>query len=62
MVKEVEFPRGHAKNPMTDAEVEKKFRSLVEPRYGKDRAQQVLDACWRLEQLANAGELVRLLG
>ena len=27
--REVEFPRGHAHNPMTDAEVEKKFRTLV---------------------------------
>lgn len=61
LVKEVEFPRGHAQNPMTDAEVEKKFRSQVEPRYGKERAQQVLAACWKLEQLTAAGELVKLL-
>ena len=27
LVKEVEFPRGHARNPMTDAEVEQKFRA-----------------------------------
>src|SRR5204863_4908520 len=35
VVEEVEFPRGHALNPMTDAEVERKFRTLVEPKYGK---------------------------
>src|SRR5204863_4870446 len=51
LVKAVEFPRGHARNPMTDAEVEKKFRTMVEPRYGKDRAGQILASCWRLEQL-----------
>src|SRR6516164_8654778 len=61
LVKEVEFPRGHAKNPMTDAEVEKKFRTLVEPRYGKTRADRALSACWKLEQLKAAGELVRLV-
>ncbi len=38
LVKEVEFPRGHARNPMTDDEVEHKFRSLAEPRYGKRRS------------------------
>src|SRR5258707_3200875 len=27
LVNEVEFPRGHAHNPMTDAEVEQKFRA-----------------------------------
>jgi 2-methylcitrate dehydratase len=61
LVKEVEFPRGHAENPMTDAEVEHKFRTLVEPRYGKERADRVLDACWKMETLKSAGELVRLL-
>jgi 2-methylcitrate dehydratase len=61
LVKEVEFPRGHAQNPMTDAEVEKKFRMLVECRYGKGRADQVLKTCWELERLPAAGDLARLL-
>jgi 2-methylcitrate dehydratase len=61
LVREVEFPRGHARNPMTDAEVEHKFRTLVEPRYGKERASRVLETCWKLEALKSAGELVRLL-
>jgi 2-methylcitrate dehydratase len=60
-VKEVEFPRGHARNPMSDAEVEQKFRSLVEPRYGKDRADQILAVCWKLETLKAAGDLIRLV-
>jgi len=60
-VREVEFPRGHARNPMTDAEVEQKFRRLVEPRYGKERADRVLKTCWELEKVKAAGELVRLL-
>jgi 2-methylcitrate dehydratase len=62
LVKEVEFPRGHAQNPMTDAEVEKKFRTMVEPRYGKPAADRILAACWELEKLKNAGDLVRLVG
>jgi 2-methylcitrate dehydratase len=57
---EVEFPRGHAVNPMTDAEVEQKFRRLVEPRYGKEKADRILAACWALEQ-TSAGDLVRLV-
>src|SRR5262249_54957715 len=62
LVQEVEFPRGHARNPMTDAEVEHKFRTLIEPRYGKDKANQVLAACWKLDQLKSATELVQLMG
>jgi 2-methylcitrate dehydratase len=61
LVREVEFPRGHAENPMTDAEVENKFRTLVVPRYGSERAARVLAACWELEKLKAAGELIRLV-
>jgi 2-methylcitrate dehydratase len=61
LVREVEFPRGHAGNPMSDAEVEQKFRRLVEPRYGKEKADRILAACWQLERLKEAGELVRLV-
>jgi 2-methylcitrate dehydratase len=61
LTKEVEFPRGHARNPMTDAEVEHKFRSLVEPRYGAERAGRILATCWDLDKLRVVGELIRLL-
>ena len=61
LVREVEFPRGHALNPMTDAEVEKKFRTLAEPYCGKERAARILAACWELETLRDAGELLALL-
>ena len=58
--KEVEFPRGHAQNPMTDAEVEKKFRTTVEPKYGKDRASKILAKCWELDKLASVTELLEM--
>ncbi len=61
LTKEVEFPRGHAHNPMTDAEVERKFRNLVEPRYGKERADRILAACWELEKLRKVEDLMKLL-
>jgi 2-methylcitrate dehydratase len=57
---EVEFPRGHAGNPMTDDEVERKFRNIVEPCYGKDRANQILDQCWNLEKLTDVTGLMNL--
>ncbi len=61
LVKEVEFPRGHAHNPMTDAEVEQKFRAAVEPRFGKDKANRILAACWNLDKLRRAGDLLELV-
>lgn len=60
LVKEVEFPRGHAGNPMTDAEVEAKFRRAVEPKYGKAKADAILARCWEFEKLTSVTDLVRM--
>jgi 2-methylcitrate dehydratase len=58
LVREVEFPRGHAGNPMSDQEVEAKFRLAVEPKYGKQRVDQVLARCWELESLTSVTDLI----
>jgi len=60
LVKEVEFPRGHAKNPMTDAEVEAKFRRVVEPSYGTTKATEMLARCWELDTLTSLTDLIQL--
>ena len=59
-VREVEFPRGHAGNPMSDDEVEQKFRRLAEPKYGKPRADAVLARCWDLENLSDVTDLITM--
>jgi len=46
---------------MTDAEVEHKFRTLVEPRFGVKRANDILGACWRLEELKSVRDLMEKL-
>jgi 2-methylcitrate dehydratase len=58
LVSEVEFPRGHAGNPMTDGEVEAKFRRAAEPRYGKAKADRILARCWDLETLTSVADLI----
>ena len=58
--KEVTFPRGHARNPMTDAEVETKFRSLAEPLLAPSTIAEILDRCWNLERQTDIGELLAL--
>lgn len=60
LAKEVEFPRGHAGNPMTDAEVEAKFRRAVEPKYSKAKADAILARCWEFEKLTSVTDLVRM--
>ncbi len=49
-VREVRFPRGHARNPMTDEEVVAKFRANAEGRWGSEGAARVHHAVWGLER------------
>jgi 2-methylcitrate dehydratase len=42
LVKEVEFPPGHAGNKMTDAQVEKKFRACAMGRYGETKVASIV--------------------
>ncbi|MFN0054624.1 MAG: MmgE/PrpD family protein [Planctomycetales bacterium] len=60
LVAENEFPRGHDQNPMSDAEVEAKFRRLAAGRLDAGRQDQVLKLCWRIDELTGVGELLRL--
>lgn len=54
------YHRGHPKDPMTDLEIETKFRSLAEPRLGKARADLLLELLWRLDEVRDVGEVVAL--
>jgi 2-methylcitrate dehydratase PrpD len=57
---EVQIQKGFAGNPMNDNDVREKFFSLGEPFLGSSRAKKVADLVYRLESLADAGELARL--
>lgn len=61
LVKEVEFPRGHALNPMTDAEVEDKLRRLCSSRYSSERIDGILRTCWTLPALDDVARLIQMV-
>jgi 2-methylcitrate dehydratase len=54
----VDYHRGHWKNPMTDAQMERKFRSLTQGRLPAERIEVLLRQLWNLEQLPKAGALI----
>jgi len=60
VAREVEFPRGHSGNPMTDDEVEDKFRRLADGEMAPDRQAEVLRRVWALEAETDLGSLVAL--
>jgi 2-methylcitrate dehydratase len=54
----VEYHRGHWKNPMTDAEIEEKFRLLARQQLTAAQTETLLRQLWALESLPQAGALV----
>lgn len=53
-----EYPRGHARNPMTDAEVESKFRDLSSDVLDGAQVDAALQALWRLEEADRVGPIL----
>ena len=50
--------RGHHLNPMTDAEVEGKFRGLAEPISSPERIDAALDAIWSMDAASRVASVI----
>lgn len=51
--KRVDFPRGHAQNPMTDDEVIAKFKRMAGGVVSDKTANEILDRAWNLDEAAD---------
>ena len=60
-VEEGSYPKGHAKNPMSDAEVEQKFRKLCQGIVSSGRCESILNSVRALEGTQDIGELLELV-
>jgi len=58
----VDFPPGHDRNPLTDAQLRVKFDGLVIPALGRDRADAIWDRLSRLDADPRPHEAIALLG
>ena len=56
----VEYHRGHAKNPMTDAEMEEKFRGLTKKHLKADRVNALLKLLWSLDNQPKIDDILAL--
>ena len=54
----VEYHRGHFKNPMTDAEMEEKFRLMAQKHLGADRVDNLLRLLWGIETVPQVSALI----
>lgn len=59
LTKRVDYPLGHAKNPVKDSEVEGKFFALVVPAIGQMRAKDIVDLAWKLDEAKSVDELIQ---
>jgi 2-methylcitrate dehydratase len=54
----VEYHRGHFKNPMTDAEMEEKFRSMAQKQLPTERVDNLLRILWNIENEPQLSKLI----
>ncbi len=59
--KQVDYHKGHPKNPMTDHEVEEKFRRLTKKHLTKKGQDRILENLWKLDRASDLGKIASLL-
>jgi len=60
LTKQLDYPKGDPRNPLTDREIEEKFDALVAPVLSDDRRRRVKDAVWKIDTLSSITELMDL--
>jgi len=58
----VEHAVGSVENPMSDRMIEDKFHSLADGVLSRHQARSIVDLCWRVDELADSGEIARTGG
>ncbi len=61
LVRQLDYPKGDPRNPLSDQEIAEKFTALAEPVLSAKARQQVMDTVWNLEKLDSVGRLMDML-
>ena len=59
--KQLDYPKGDPRNPLSDAEIEEKFAALAEGVLSKKAQQKLKDAIWNLEKVGSVSKLMALM-
>jgi len=57
----VDYPKGHAHNPMTDAEIMDKFKGMASKYMSEDHMKRLIDTVFELEKIDDIGRLNQLM-
>ncbi len=58
--RQLDYPKGDPRNPLTDKEVEEKFEALAEPVMPAAARRRAMDAIWNLEKQNSVSDLMKL--
>jgi 2-methylcitrate dehydratase len=58
--KQLDYPKGDPRNPLSDKEVEEKFDALAGPILSRGARKRLKQAVWKLEELGSITELMKL--
>src|SRR4051812_22683042 len=59
--KQLDYPKGDPRNPLTDREIEEKFEALANPVMSKPAQQKLKDAIWNLEKCDSVSALMKVM-
>jgi 2-methylcitrate dehydratase len=59
--KQLDYPKGDPRNPLTDAEVEEKFAALAGSVLSAGARKKLIDAIWSLEKVGSVSKLMSLM-
>ena len=59
--KQLDYPKGDPRNPLSDAEVEEKFAALAEGVLSDGAQKKLKDAIWNLEKVGSVSKLMALM-
>ncbi len=59
--KQLDYPKGDPRNPLTDAEIEEKFAALADGVLTRNAQKQLKDAIWNLEKMNSVSDLMALM-
>lgn len=60
LTKQLDYPKGDPRNPLTDDEIEQKFDALATPVLTDDARERLKDAVWGLEKMSSISDLMAL--
>jgi 2-methylcitrate dehydratase PrpD len=55
----VEQSLGNLRRPLSDRQLEEKFRDQALPRLSGAQVDRLIDLCWRFDQLADVNDVIR---